>query len=80
MTTFNDLLANLDPSPQVRGRQYERLCRWYLRHDPLYRAQVAEVWLWDEWPDHDGRDLGMDLVVQTKVGSLWTVQVKDFVL
>jgi hypothetical protein len=31
MATFPDLLETLDQQPQVRGRQFERICQWYLR-------------------------------------------------
>jgi hypothetical protein len=35
---FADLLARLDSRPGVRGRQFERICAWYLRSAPEYRA------------------------------------------
>jgi predicted helicase len=78
MATFSELLASLDQSPQVRGRQFERICQWYLRHDPLYRAQLEDVWLWDEWSEREGRDLGIDLVARTRDGKLWAVQAKAY--
>ena len=63
MATFIELLANLDQSPRIRGRQFEQICQWYLRHHPQYEVQL----LWDEWSERDGRDLGIDLVARTKV-------------
>ena len=69
MATLTDLLANLDPSPQVRGRQFERICQWYLRHHPQYEAQLEDVWLWDEWPERDGRDLGVVGLAADRVGT-----------
>ena len=79
MATFTELLANLDRSPQVRGRQFEQICQWYLRHDPLYRAKLEDVWLWDEWPDRDGRDLGIDLVAKAKERGVKLHLPVDFV-
>ncbi len=61
MATFQQLWASLDPSEQVGGRQFERICKWYVRHDPLYKGQLEKVWLWDKWPCRDGPDIGIDL-------------------
>ena len=63
---FSDLLAQLDPRPDVRGRQFERLCRWYLNSAPEYRGRFRHVWLWQDWPDAWGRDAGIDLVAEEK--------------
>jgi len=49
MARLAELLSRLGPVWQVRGRQWERICAWYLAHDPVYRSQVRRVWLWDEW-------------------------------
>jgi hypothetical protein len=35
---FSDLFERFDPDPNVRGRQFEQVCRWYLKNDPAYRA------------------------------------------
>jgi hypothetical protein len=44
-----------------RGGQFERVCKWFLTNDPLYRHQVRRVWLWDEWPGRWGADAGIAL-------------------
>ena len=75
---FSDLLEQLDPRPDVRGRQFERLCRWYLNNAPEYRGRFRHVWLWTDWPDAWGRDAGIDLVAQEKDGSLWAIQTKAY--
>jgi predicted helicase len=66
------LLASLDS----RGRDFERLCRWLLSNAPEYRSQLRQVWLWDDWPDRRGRDIGIDLVAEDSDGGLWAVQAK----
>ena len=72
------LLRQLSPVRYERGRQFERLCQWYLRNDPVYSQQVETVWLWDEWPGRFGADAGIDLVAQTHDGDLWAVQAKAY--
>ncbi len=37
-----------------------------------------EVWLWDEWPDADGPDIGIDWVAERTDRSLVAAQVKCF--
>ena len=50
MVIFEGLLAKLSERPNVRGREFERVCRWFLLTAPEYRSQLRRVWLWDEWP------------------------------
>src|SRR5205807_2563557 len=60
------------------GKDFERVCKWLLENVPEYRTQLKQVWLWDEWPGRTGRDIGIDLVVQDRVGGLWAVQAKHY--
>jgi predicted helicase len=73
-----DLLDQLDPRPYVRGRQFERLCAWYLRNAPEYRHKIRQVWLWSEWPGGWGADAGIDLVAEDHDGHLWAIQAKAY--
>ena len=57
---LSNLIATLDPDERRRGRQFEEVCRWYLLNDPIYRAQLQQVWLWDDWPGRWGEDAGID--------------------
>ena len=45
MTAFQQvrsrLVSRLDPDPHRRGRQFERICQWFLTHDPVYRTSFA---------------------------------------
>ena len=61
---FTTFLDTFDPDPKTRGTQWEYMCRWFLKTDPVYRAELKEVWLWDEWPGRWGPDAGIDLVAQ----------------
>ena len=75
---LTQLLAQLDPRPDVRGRQFEELCRWYLQNAPEYRSRFRHVWLWREWSDGRGRDTGIDLVAEEHDGGLWAIQAKQY--
>jgi superfamily II DNA or RNA helicase len=68
------LLTSLDP----RGREFELLCQWFLRNDPEFAAEYAEVWLWREWPGRWGIDRGIDLVARTFDGATVAVQAKHY--
>ncbi|MCH8983360.1 MAG: DEAD/DEAH box helicase family protein [Acidobacteria bacterium] len=78
MASFPELFDSLDPDPNVRGKQFERIVKWWLLHDPVYRSQIKLVWLWDEWPGRWGADAGIDLVAKTADGDLWAIQAKAY--
>jgi hypothetical protein len=40
----------LDPDPGRRGKQFERLCQWFLTHEPVYAHELRRFWLPDQ-PD-----------------------------
>ena len=77
-TSFNSLLASLSPDALTRGKQFERLVKWWLTQDPIWSRKIKNVWLWDEWPDYPGRDIGIDLVAEMTDGTLCAVQAKCF--
>jgi hypothetical protein len=73
------LLDRLDAGERVRGRGFERLCKWVLENEPENAARLDRAWLWEEWPDNLGRsDAGIDLVDRTRDGKLWAVQAKHY--
>jgi len=43
MADLDALLANLSDNINVRGRQWERLCKWFLQNDPRYKSQLEMV-------------------------------------
>ncbi len=79
-SSLTSLLDTLPPplpaQRQERGSQFEKICRWYLENDPVYRSQLTNVWLWKEWPGRWGEEAGIDLVAETRDGHLWAIQAK----
>ena len=76
--TFEGLIRSLDSDPLCRGKQFEKITKWWLQNDPIHSRDVKKVWLWDEWPDRPGRDIGVDLVAEMRDGSLCAIQSKCF--
>ncbi len=69
-------LCDRYPDERDRGRAFEPLVTKVLRTDPLYRAHFAEVWPWNEWPERDGSDIGIDIVARRHDGGLAAIQCK----
>ncbi len=61
MGTFDDLFDTLSEDPQLRGTQFEHVCKWFLENNPLYARELKRVWLWNDWPGRWGGDAGIDL-------------------
>lgn len=82
MTTFRDLLTELTELARTnrdKGTQFERLIANYLVTDPQYADRLADVWLWSEWPDRSGADVGIDLVARERgTGDYWAIQCKFY--
>lgn len=78
LTLFSELVASLDADPGVRGRQFEVFVKWFLQNDPVWAAQVDQVWLWRDYPQRWGADCGIDLVFRHKNGEIWSVQAKCY--
>ncbi|MGH3556439.1 Helicase associated domain protein [Mycobacterium sp.] len=78
MAALADLLAQLNPDPRRRGKQFEHICKWFLTHDPVYLHELRQVWLWDEWPGRWGIDAGIDLVAEDHRGKFWAIQAKAY--
>ena len=78
MGEFTTLFDNLADDNYLRGKQFERICKWYLENDPYYRDTVRKVWLWNDWEHKWGADAGIDLVVEDHDGQLWAVQSKAY--
>ena len=64
MATFDEFYKSLDPDSGIRGKQFERFVKWFLKTDSVWKSQVKEVWLWDEHPQRSewGPDCGIDFV------------------
>ena len=62
-----------------KGSKFERLMRAYFLTDPLYAKDFAKVWLWEEYPDRNGRaDIGVDLVAERRDGTRVAIQTKFY--
>jgi len=77
-STLDELLSRLPSDPNLRGDAFEKVVKWFLQTDPAYTSELSDVWLWDEWPDRFGADIGIDLVAKTLEGDLWAVQAKGY--
>ena len=55
---FAKFLDAFDSDEKTRGTQWEHVCKWFLETDPVYRAQLKKVWLWDKWPRTLGAGCG----------------------
>ncbi|MGH3969193.1 MAG: DEAD/DEAH box helicase family protein, partial [Mycobacterium sp.] len=78
MADFDTFFENLDRDKYVRGKQFERICQWFLTNDPVYKHELRRVWLWNEWPGRWGIDAGIDLVAEDRQGHLWAIQAKAY--
>jgi superfamily II DNA or RNA helicase len=78
MASVTQLISSLSPNEQVRGRQFESVCKWFLENDPEYKRVIKRVWLWKNWPGRWGRDKGIDLVAETYNKELWAIQSKAY--
>ena len=76
--SFTALLASLSPDAHIRGKQFERIAKWWLTQDPIRSLDVKQVWLWDEWPERSGPDIGIDIVAEMFDGTLCAIQAKCF--
>jgi predicted helicase len=78
MASFTHLISRLDARPGVRGRQFERICAWYLRNAPEYRGKFNRIWLWKDYPKAEDPDAGIDLVAEEHGGDKWAIQAKVY--
>jgi len=75
---FNSFIESLDPDPQIRGKQFEKTVKWWVQNDPIHSREYKKVWLWDEWPDRNGPDIGIDLVAVKHDNTWCAIQAKCF--
>ena len=73
------LLTELDGlTAKAKGDAFERVARWIFRTAPLYRSQLEQVWLWNDFPKSWGADIGIDLIAEPVEGKLWAIQAKAY--
>jgi len=80
--TIHDILGELRENVRDNrtiGDRFERLIANYLVTDPQYADRLEDVWLWSEWPDRSGKDIGIDLVAKERAtGEYWAIQCKFY--
>lgn len=60
-------------SEYEKGHKFEKLIQAWLLADPVYSAELAQVWLWEQFPAKDQfgiHDLGIGQVAGTRLGML----------
>lgn len=81
-TPFDRLLDSyraLSDSKRMQGNYLEALTKNFLLNDGVHSLQYKNVWLWNEWPDRDGRaDNGIDLVAERYDGGITAIQSKFY--
>jgi predicted helicase len=75
-----DELRGQSTSEADKGSKLEQLIAEFLRTDPVYAEQFSDVYLWQEWPERDGKhDTGIDLVaVDRLTGGNVAIQCKFY--
>lgn len=74
-----DHIRETATSERDKGTKFERLTRFFLKNDPLWKARLSDVWMWSSAPTNDGADIGIDLVAQDREdGTYWAIQCKCF--
>ena len=81
-TPFDRLLDSyraLSDSKRMQGNYLEALTKNFLLTDGVHSLQYKNVWLWNEWPERDGRgDNGIDLVAERYDGGITAIQSKFY--
>jgi len=78
---FEGILAQLRAqaeNPAHQGQLFERLMKRFFHVDPIYADRFENIWLWQEWPDRSGPDVGIDLVAEESEGGLCAIQCKFY--
>ena len=61
-----------------KGKFFEPVVKTILETAPEFRSQYRKVWLWDDYPDRGGADLGIDLVAEDKQGERIAIRAKCY--
>ncbi|MDO5310223.1 MAG: DEAD/DEAH box helicase family protein, partial [Planctomycetia bacterium] len=70
-------IRNASSTNADRGKLFELICKEWLCNTRQYR-EIDEVYLWNEWPNRDGADRGIDLVAHTVDDQYYAIQCKDY--
>ena len=62
-----------------KGEILEKATKFFLTTDVVQRRRFDKVWLWDDYPDKDGSDTGIDLVaIERKTDRKIAIQCKFY--
>jgi len=75
---FEELFNQLSPDSHAKGKSFEQISKWWLENDQVWSSLLKQVWLWEEWPHRNTRDLGIDLVAEGHDEELWAIQCKAY--
>ena len=82
MTTIHEVLDSIratSSSEREKGDRFERLMRAFLSKDVVWSERFGQVWLWNDWPERTGADVGIDLVAEDRTtGELCAIQCKFY--
>ena len=78
MKTFQEFFISLPSDSNSKGKTFEGAIKWWLSCDPIWSSQFKTVWLWNEFPQKNTRDTGIDLVAESMQGELWAIQCKAY--
>ena len=78
MHSFLKLIETFDTDNHARGVQFEKLCKWLLENDPMYKSIYKHVWHFSDWPNCWGADNGIDLIAEDMNGKVWAIQAKCY--
>ncbi|MBC6415698.1 MAG: DEAD/DEAH box helicase family protein [Bdellovibrionales bacterium] len=65
-------------SEKEKGSRFEKLMLSFFKTDSIYKNEFEEVWLWNQYPGRQGRDLGVDLVAKKYNGEKVAIQCKFY--
>lgn len=55
MGSFEEIISTFSDDKNMRGKEFERLCKWILETDPIYTNKLEKVWMWDDWSGEMGK-------------------------
>lgn len=75
---FSQFFETLPADNNQRGKTFEIASKWWLKNDDLWATYFQEVWLWNEYPERNGPDTGVDIVAKASNGEIWAIQCKAY--
>jgi len=77
MPTFHDVITHIRENASSKkhmGTTFEKLCKFYLEKNS--GLNFKNVWLWNDWPEKDASDEGIDIIAENNEGELYAIQCK----